>query len=196
MNARTGSPQVTGAQVRSPRVHGTCVLLHICCGPCAAHVVRALGERYSVTGCFYNPNIFPEEEHRRRLAAAEKVASANSIELIHAPYEQGDWLRAVEGLEDEPEGGRRCARCFHVRLSYVARLAAERGFDRFATTLTVSPHKDAAAVNEAGRAAAAEAGVAFHEADFKKGGGFEESCRLCREMGLHRQDYCGCSFST
>ena len=172
------------------------VLLHICCGPCAAHVVGALGEQYSVTGCFYNRNISPEEEYRRRLSAAEKVASANSIELIHVPYEQGDWLRAVEGLEDEPEGGRRCARCFQMRLSRVAQMAAERGFDLFATTLTVSPHKDVAAVNEAGRAAAAGAGVAFHEADFKKGGGFEKSCRLCREMGIYRQDYCGCCFST
>ncbi|MEM2870158.1 MAG: epoxyqueuosine reductase QueH [Thermoplasmata archaeon] len=130
------------------------LVLHVCCGPCSTEVVERLRPDYELTLFFYNPNIYPKEEHDRRLAEAERYALHKGLTLVKGDWSHEEWLRAVRGLEAEPEGGRRCERCFELRLRATARLASELGAELFTTTLTVSPHKNAAMVNAAGRKAA------------------------------------------
>ena len=171
------------------------LLLHLCCAPCSAHVLNLLAETCDVTGYFYNPNIHPESEYRRRLMEAERHCRDKHIRLLPSTYQPRDWLSLTRGYEAEPEGGARCAICFRLRLEETARIAAAHRFDRFGTTLTISPHKDAALINRIGREAGARHHLRFHEADFRKGNGYGESCRLSRALGLYRQHYCGCVFS-
>jgi len=171
------------------------LMLHVCCGPCSTEVIERLAQDSALVLYFFNPNIFPKEEHDRRLAEAEKYAEAHGHRFIRGEWDHDLWLSAVKGLEGEPEGGRRCAACFAYRLAESARRAHEEGADIFTTTLTVSPHKTAALVNAAGEEAGRRAGIAFLAADFKKKDGFLKSCRLAKEAGMYRQDYCGCEFS-
>ncbi|MDD4956140.1 MAG: epoxyqueuosine reductase QueH [Candidatus Omnitrophica bacterium] len=169
------------------------VLLHICCGVCAAGVIeRLLIEGYEVTGFFYGPNIHPEDEYRKRLDSAEKVARHFDIELVEAIYDREKWFEMVKGVEGEKEGGLRCQACFSMRLEKTFDQMKKKGFDRFATTLTVSPHKDAVVINRIGTSLA---GDRFIEADFKKKGGFQRAVELAKEIGIYHQDYCGCIYS-
>ena len=141
---------------------------------------------------FYsNSNIDTAEEFGRRLSAAERLAEAEGVELVAAPYDHAEWLREVAaGFEGEPEKGRRCGRCFRYNLAKAARYAAEHGFDAYTTSLTVSPHKSSAMVFEA-----AGGDERFLAEDFKKRGGFAKSVARAAELGLYRQSYCGCEFS-
>lgn len=169
------------------------VLLHTCCGPCASACVPELKARgRGVTLFFANSNIDTEAEYERRLAAARQLAAADGVELVALPYDHAEWLAEVaKGYETAPEKGARCERCFRYNLAKAAAYAAERGFAAFTTSLTVSPHKPSKLVFAAGRAA----GANFLEVDFKKKGGFLKSTRRAAELGLYRQDYCGCEFS-
>ncbi|MBN2415738.1 epoxyqueuosine reductase QueH [bacterium] len=171
------------------------LLLQACCAPCTTHPYRLLSERYRVTVYFYNPNIHPAAEYEKRLRELERFAGRRRFPLITGPYDAGRWFELTRGLEEEPEGGRRCPICYRMRLEETARLAAERGFDLFTTALSVSPHKNAAAINRIGREIAVESGVPFLEADFKKKEGFKISCGISREEGFYRQHYCGCRYS-
>jgi hypothetical protein len=171
------------------------LLLHVCCGPCSTEVIRRLEEEYEVIPFFFNPNISPPAEYERRLAEAEKYAVEHGMRFVRGGYDHAGWLEAVRGLEGEPEGGKRCAACFAHRLKEAASKARDEGAELFATTLTISPHKNAAAVNAAGREAGRDAGMMFMEADFKKKDGFLKSCTAAREARMYRQDYCGCEFS-
>jgi predicted adenine nucleotide alpha hydrolase (AANH) superfamily ATPase len=171
------------------------LLLHICCAPCSTHVLNLLTGRFDVTGYFYNPNIHPESEYRRRLTEAERHCRDKSISLLPSIYQPRDWFSLINGYEAAPEGGARCAVCFRARLEETARTAAAHQFDCFGTTLTLSPHKDAPLINRIGMEAGKRHHLRFHEADFKKGNGYGESCRLSRALGLYRQNYCGCVFS-
>ncbi|MBP5284826.1 MAG: epoxyqueuosine reductase QueH [Kiritimatiellae bacterium] len=170
------------------------ILLHTCCGPCAsACVPRLEKEGHSVALLFSNSNIDTFDEFERRRAAAEKLAAAENVEIAVGEYRHEEWLKEVAaGLENEPEKGERCRRCYRYNIAMAARYAAGHGFDAVTTSLTVSPHKPSALVFEAGRDAA---GRMFAEFDFKKRGGFAESTRRARELGLYRQSYCGCEFS-
>ncbi len=167
------------------------VLLHACCGPCASACVPRLREAgRGVALCFSNSNIDTREEFDRRLGAARRLAEAEGVELFVDEYDHASWLREVAaGLEDEPERGRRCERCYAYSLRRTALLASERGFGAFSTSLTVSPHKPSAKVF------AASADGRFLREDFKKRGGFRLSVRRSAELGLYRQSYCGCEFS-
>ncbi len=171
------------------------LLLHVCCGPCATAVIERLAPAYDLTCLWYNPNIEPLEEYNRRLEAARTVAASTAVRLVEGPYDNEMWRRAVAGYESEPEGGARCAICFRYRLAFAARYAAEHGFACFTTTLTISPHKNAEAINRIGQAIAADHGLAFLAENFKKRGGFQRSVELSKKLGLYRQDYCGCLFS-
>jgi predicted adenine nucleotide alpha hydrolase (AANH) superfamily ATPase len=171
------------------------ILLHACCAPCAPHVFNVLSENYDVTVFFYNPNLQPEAEYRAREEDMKRFARETGFELLIGEYDEAGWMEAVRGLEGEPEGGARCRICFRHRLGRAARETAERGFDLFTTTLTVSPHKNAKVINEEGAAAAQRFGVKFLESDFKKKDGFKISGVLSGERGFYRQDYCGCLFS-
>lgn len=171
------------------------LLLHICCGPDATTAFERLHPEFKVTGYFHNPNIHPESEYCKRLAAVETVSSRMGFPLQEAPYQPDAWRRAVCGLEREPEKGRRCQACFLYNLRATAAKATELGMPHFTTSLTVSPHKNAADVFAAGEQAGREHGVAFVAADFKKRDGFRRSLELSNRFGLYRQNYCGCMYS-
>ncbi|MBM4148910.1 MAG: epoxyqueuosine reductase QueH [Lentisphaerae bacterium] len=166
------------------------LLLHVCCAPCAAHAAKTMSEDWEVTLFFSNSNISPPEEYERRLGEARKLAVACGAPLVEDAHDHAGWLRAVAGFEREPEGGARCERCFAYNLARAARFAAGHGFDAFTTTLSVSPHKNSSAIFRAGTGFGG-----FLETDFKKRDGFRKSIALARELGLYRQDYCGCEFS-
>ncbi|MCL2367727.1 MAG: epoxyqueuosine reductase QueH [Oscillospiraceae bacterium] len=167
------------------------LLLHSCCGPCSTAVLEQLRGQYAPTLYFDNPNIGPESEYWKRLESQRLVTD----NLIEAPYDPTRFLTAIAGLEQEPEGGLRCTRCFTLRLEETARLAVREGFPYFTTTLTVSPHKDAAGINQIGAALGEAYGVTYLARDFKRDGGYQRSVALSKELGLYRQTYCGCVFS-
>lgn len=174
------------------------LLLHCCCGPCSAAVLEYLSRHFRITVLWYNPNIFPESEHDRRLENLKKLVKAlelNEIELLEKPYAPADYLEGVKGLENEPEGGARCTECFRIRIRKAAEKAAEIKADYFCTTLSLSRHKDAERINRLGEVAAAEFGVKWLPSDFKKKDRETRSYELCSQYDIYRQLYCGCGFS-
>ena len=168
------------------------LLLHACCAPCASYVLAYLEKAFAITIFFYNPNIYPAEEFSKRLEEFKKFPHVPIITELNLPDE---FDQAVVGLEKEKEGGARCFACYEQRLEKTALKAKEYHFDYFTTTLSVSPHKNAAAINQIGNKLAAAYGVSFLYSNFKKNNGFQESVRLSQELGLYRQDYCGCIYS-
>ena len=172
------------------------LLLHSCCAPCSSHCLSELSPQIGVTVLYYNPNLDCAGEYEKRkreqLRFLRETGLADFLDCDYAPE---DYLAAVRGLEEEKEGGARCAVCFRLRLERTAREAKARGFDYFATTLTVSPLKNAKLINTIGFAVAEEVGVRYLPSDFKKRGGYLHSVKLSEEYGLYRQDYCGCAFS-
>ncbi len=171
------------------------ILLHICCAPDSTAVSERLCVNFRVTGFFYNPNIHPEREYLKRLSQAHEVSRELDFPLLVPAYDPVSWSRAVQGLEGEPEGGERCAVCFRFNLRATARKAQEQGIPFFTTTLTISPRKDAGRILGIGRDAGAEFGVSFLGENFKKRDGFRRSLELSRDLGLYRQNYCGCRYS-
>ena len=171
------------------------LLLHICCAPCSTQVIKVLQQDYEVTGYFYNPNLYPEEEYQRRLDTMQQFATQIGIPLIFGEYNINQWLEAVNRYVLEPEGGTRCAICYRFRLEQTAKLAKEKGFEYFASTLTISPHKPASIINQIGLELGTKYAVSFYSGDFKKKDGFKHSCSLAKEFQLYRQTYCGCKYS-
>lgn len=173
------------------------LLLHVCCGPCAAGVLPAVTPFFDVTLFYYDPNILPKAEFIKRLDTLKQLlAHFPDVKLIVPEQDEEEFLSAVTGLETLPEGGARCGVCFAVRLKKTAEYLASSGgkYDGFATTLTVSPRKNAALINRIGEDAAKEYGVTYFTSDFKKNDGWLTSVRLSHEYGLYRQHYCGCGF--
>ena len=179
------------------------LLLHSCCAPCSSYVMEYLREYFDLTVFYYNPNITAEKEYRYRLAEEKRLieaynrqveegsftgmhstAKARRIKIMESPYDPDNWYQAVRGLEDCREGGKEAIR-----------QAAAAGFDWFTTTLTISPLKNAARLNEIGQKCAEEYGVPFLPSDFKKKDGYKRSIELSSMFGLYRQNYCGCEFS-
>lgn len=173
------------------------LLLHACCAPCASHVLFYLAPYFDITVFFYNPNIFPAAEHKKREQTLRDFLPRLpfSCGLLVPPYRPEDFAAAAAGLETAPEGGARCSRCFHLRLDETARQAKAGGFDYFASTLTVSPHKNAPLINATGQALAQVYQVPYLVSDFKKKNGYLHSIQLSKEYGLYRQDSCGCAYS-
>jgi predicted adenine nucleotide alpha hydrolase (AANH) superfamily ATPase len=174
---------------------GTEVLLHICCAPDAAYGVRAMRERFDAAGFFYNPNIHPREEFRKRTLATLELLEKSPFPLVMGNGGEQAWEEATRGLDGEPERGRRCEACIRLRLRETARKASELGMPAFGTVLTVSPKKDASMINRLGREEETRTGIRFVAADLKKNDGYLHSVRLTREFGLYRQKYCGCRYS-
>jgi predicted adenine nucleotide alpha hydrolase (AANH) superfamily ATPase len=167
------------------------VVLHACCGPCLLEPYDELSVDADVLVVYANPNIHPIEEYTRRRDTLLSYARDRGIAVEEEPYDPDAWAEAVEGLEADP--ARRCRACFRLRLGMAASRAAALGYDAVATTLTVSPYQDPAAIREAGEAACAEAGVAFLVTDFRHL--YPEAVRRSRELGMYRQAFCGCRYS-
>jgi predicted adenine nucleotide alpha hydrolase (AANH) superfamily ATPase len=172
------------------------LLLHSCCAPCSTRALELLARAFDLTVYYYNPNIEPRAEYDKRLLAQEGLLKGMGIALAEGLWDPAPFLERAAHLSGEREGGGRCFLCYEMRLRGAARYAKENGFDYFATTLTVSPHKNAAKLNEIGLRLAEEFGVAYLPTDFKKRGGYQRSVALSAEYGLYRQDYCGCRFSS
>ncbi len=177
------------------------LLLHSCCGPCSSGVLEDLAKEYDITILFYNPNIYPEEEYLRRLEAQKQVVDILNkeqnlkIKLVEADYDLDTYFTAVNGYEEEKEGGARCEKCFRLRLGYACKYAKENGFDIFTTTLSISPHKDFELLNAIGQELAQTNNMPYLWANFKKNNGFLKSINNSKKFGIYRQNYCGCKFS-
>ncbi len=167
------------------------LLLHACCAPCASWPLELLSDRCDITVYYYNPNIMPLEEYEKRLGEFEKLRRY-PFRLVAEAWDNEAFLAAVRGREADPEGGGRCSLCFRLRLGAAAEKAAAENYDLFATTLTVSPHKNAEVINAIGAELGEKWGVSWLPSDFKKREGYKRSIELCRELGIYRQDYCGC----
>jgi len=171
------------------------LLLHICCGPCSLHVLQMLQADFAVSGFFYNPNIQPFREYEFRRLEVARLAEKLGWPMVYAPYDMAGWFAAVRGFEREPERGRRCPLCFRFRLDNAFRFAREHAFDVVASTLSISPYKVTAQINQQGMDLAREYGVAFLPENFKKNDGYRLARRQAEAMGVRHQDYCGCAFS-
>lgn len=172
---------------------GKTLLLHCCCAPCSSACLNRLKDSLKVTVLFYNPNIEDGEYERRKAELCRLISETGWADILDCDHEKEKFYAAVKGLEHLPEGGARCAECFKLRLTKTAREADRGNFDYFATTLTVSPLKDAALINAVGESVQGRA--KWLHSDFKKRDGYLESCELSKRFGLYRQNYCGCIFS-
>lgn len=175
------------------------LLLQACCAPCSSYVLEYLSQYFKIFILFYNPNISPRAEYEYRLNEEKRLISemtpVNSIEIIDCTYNPDDFFSKVKGLEKEPEGGARCEVCFELRLRETAKICNKLGCDYFATTLTISPLKNASLINSIGEKLAEEYNVKYLPSDFKKKNGYKRSIELSKEHNLYRQNYCGCIFS-
>ncbi len=172
------------------------LLLQICCAPCGTYISRdRLAPHYDLTWYFCNPNLVSLEEYEKRLEMVKLMAAKYDWPLIIEPYEHAEWQEITCGRAADPERGERCRLCYRDRLVRTARLAKEKGFDVFGTTLLVSPYKDAAAIIEIGKELEEMSEVAFLDMDFQADDGYRRSQELAKELGLYRQKFCGCEYS-
>ncbi len=178
------------------RAAGKKLLLHSCCAPCSSYCLEEVAPKIKTTVFYYNPNLDSEEEYLRRKGEQVRFLKETGLaDFLDCDYCPEEFFEIARGYEGEKEGGARCTRCFELRLSRTAREAKARGYDYFATTLTLSPLKDARRINEIGLRLQEEIGVAYLPTDFKKRGGYLRSVELSREHDLYRQNYCGCIYS-
>lgn len=175
------------------------LLLHVCCAPCSSYCLEYLSQYFSITVYYYNPNISIKEEYDYRLNEEKRLVSLmnfkNPVTVVEGRYNPREFFDVVKGLENEPEGGRRCEQCFRLRLESAAQIAAEKGFDYFTTTLTISPLKNADMLNSIGAKTGKMYRVSWLYSDFKKREGYKRSIALSKQYNLYRQNYCGCAFS-
>ncbi len=175
------------------------LLLHACCAPCSSYVLEYLTEYFDITVFFYNPNITEYDEYLKRKAELKRFISqksfAHKVKQIDGDYEPDLFFEIAKGRENIPEGGARCFDCYRLRLQKTAELAKSGGYDYFCTTLSISPHKNAAKLNEIGGELSELYGVKYLYSDFKKRGGYKRSIELSAEYNLYRQSFCGCIFS-
>lgn len=175
------------------------LLLHACCAPCSSYVLEYLSGYFDISLLFFNPNIYPMEEYRKRLNEVKRLIGEmplkSEVKIIEGRYEPEEFFDIAKGLEQAQEGGERCFKCYRLRLEEAAKAAEKGGFDFFTTTLSISPHKNAQKLNEIGEELEKEYGVRYLYADFKKKEGYKRSIELSRIYGLYRQNYCGCGFS-
>ncbi len=175
------------------------LLLHSCCAPCSSYCIEYLSQFFLITILYYNPNISPREEFEKRAAEQQRLVSEmqlkNPVSVVVDSYDPAEFYSAVKGFEHIPEGGERCFICYRLRLERTAEYAAQHGFDYFCSTLSISPLKNAAKLNEIGSELSEIYSVSHLPSDFKKRGGYLRSIQLSRQYGLYRQNYCGCVFS-
>ncbi len=171
------------------------LLLHDCCAPCGGFLFHELSKDYEVSIYYDNSNIHPVEEYKKRRDEAKKYFTSQGADFFEFQYDHKEWLEAIKGLENEPEKGKRCAMCFCIRLEKTASFAASHKFDYFATTLSISPHKDAKLINAEGERLAEIKDIKFLAGDWKKRNGFLKAMKFSAAQNFYRQNYCGCEFS-
>ena len=173
--------------------------LHACCAPCASYCLEYLSNYFDITVYFYNPNIASREEYDKRagelIRLIESMPMKNKPKLIVSGYDENEFYEKVKGMEELPEGGERCFECYRLRLEKTAEEAKKIGARYFATTLSISPLKNAAKINEITEELGEKYGVLPLYADFKKKNGYKRSIELSRIYDLYRQNYCGCIYS-
>ena len=175
------------------------LLLHACCAPCSSYVIEYLSNFFDITILYYNPNIDTLDEFNHRLNELKRFVDCfktkNKVEVVSLGYDSDEFFNEIKGLEDEKEGGKRCLKCYKLRLLKSCLYAKNNNFDYFTTTLTISPLKNSRILNEIGHELEQEYGINYLYSDFKKKEGYKRSIVLSREYNLYRQDYCGCKFS-
>ena len=175
------------------------LLLHSCCGPCSTYCIQTLAEYFEVTVFYYNPNIFPEEEYYMRAREQERFISEfptkHPVHFVEGAFDTERFYQMAKGLEQVPEGGERCFRCYELRLRETAECAKQNSFDFFTTTLSISPLKNAQKLNEIGEMLEGEYQVKYLFSDFKKKEGYKKSTEISAEYSMYRQYYCGCVYS-
>lgn len=200
--------------MKNPENRGKTLFLHSCCAPCSSYVLEYLRSFFRITVFYYNPNITAEEEYGKRVeeqkrliaefneqvdaeakVSAEGDTAAFAISIVEGDYDKNIFFEKIKGFEKCKEGGERCFLCYELRLAETAKQAKLRNMDYFTTTLTISPLKNAAKLNEIGERLATEQNVAWLPSDFKKKGGYQRSIELSKEYDLYRQNYCGCIYS-
>ena len=194
--------KVANAQVELDKLIAQCekdgvtprLLLHACCAPCASYPLEYLSPYFDITLLYYNPNITEKEEYEKRLRELRKLAHEFGFNVIDGQYDDSIFFERSKGLEEEPERGIRCKECFTLRLTKTKEIAGAN-YDYFATTLTLSPLKNANLINEIGLSLQEEEQAKYLPTDFKKKGGFLRSIELSKKYDLYRQNYCGCEFS-
>lgn len=171
------------------------LLLHACCAPCSSYCVEYLTKYFDITLYFYNPNIESQEEFSKRFNEFEKIIKRFDVKVVEEKYDSSEFYDSIKGYEDCKEGGDRCTICYRLRLQKTLEYAEAHGFEYFASTLSISPYKDAKRLNEIGEEISKDSKVLYLVNDFKKKGGYLRSTELSKEMDLYRQDYCGCIYS-
>ena len=175
------------------------LLLHSCCAPCSSYVLEYLSDYFEITVLYYNPNIYPLEEYNKRkneqIRFINEFKSKNKISFLDCDYDNDIYDKLVKGLENEPERGIRCHKCYRLRMEKTCILAKQNNFDFFGTTLTVSPYKNSSVLNEIGKSLQEEYNIKYLFSDFKKKEGYKRSIELSRIYNLYRQNYCGCIHS-
>lgn len=175
------------------------LLLHSCCAPCSSYVLEYLSDYFEITVLYYNPNIYPLEEYNKRkneqIRFINEFKSKNKISFLDCDYDNDIYDKLVKGLENEPERGIRCHKCYKLRMEKTCILAKQNNFDFFGTTLTVSPYKNSSVLNEIGKSLQEEYNIKYLFSDFKKKEGYKRSIELSRIYNLYRQNYCGCIHS-
>lgn len=201
MNARNYQRELDEV-LKSPAAKGKKLFLHSCCAPCSSYVLEYLKQYFEITVFYYNPNItMPAEyahrvaEQKRLIAEFNEMGDGYRISFVEGAYEPDTFFEVTKGHEHDKEGGARCYLCYEMRMRKAAQMAAEGGFDYFTTTLSISPMKNAAWMNEIGERLSAQYGVLHLPSDFKKKNGYKRSIELSKEYDLYRQDFCGCVYS-
>ena len=175
------------------------LLLHSCCAPCSSACIERLTNFFDITILYYNPNIEPYEEYLKRkkeeIRFIKEYPNIHKLDIIDCDYDNDLFLSIAAGLEEEPERGKRCLKCYNLRMEYTAKKAKELGYDYFATTLTLSPLKDSQVLNKIGYALSKKYDISYLPSDFKKQNGYKRSIELSKEYNLYRQNFCGCKYS-
>lgn len=186
-------------QIKEINLSNNSLLLHTCCAPCSSAVLERLSEIFKITILYYNPNITEEKEYQKRLDELKsfivKIKTKYPINILDARYNPKEFFEIAKGLEKEPERGKRCYKCYKLRLEETAKIAKENKFDFFATTLTLSPYKKVEWINEIGKSLENDYNITYLYSDFKKKNGYKRSIELSKIYNLYRQDYCGCIYS-
>ncbi len=192
MNLKNGSLNMEQNQ----KDYSKKILLHACCAICSGYPISLLQDMgYSVIVYFYNPNIFPQEEYQKRLEAQKQLCSHFGCELIEGKYEPDRYYNFVQGLEQEPEKGKRCDKCFELRLSEAAKKAKTLGIKEFTTSMVISPHKNYEKLTAIGEKIAQQENLIYLSTNFRKHDGFLKTNQISKSLNLYRQNYCGCKFA-